>query len=123
MQAIGSQADGNAKVRNLKTDCILSGDALSCSFVVKHKETKMPVTRDWIDETCDIRGINALCADGFDEAILGMLGDVVAYSTKKILDILMEQGLSYEDAQEHFDFNIAGSMGEGYPVYIDDLEH
>ena len=113
MPLTGSQEDGNLKAGKAKTDCILSGDALSCSFVVKHKETKMPVTRDWIDETCDTRGISALCADGFDEAILGMLGDVVAYSTKKIIDILMEQGLSYEEAQEHFDFNIAGSMGEG----------
>ena len=84
----------------------------------------MTVTREWIEETCDVRGIeHALCADGFDDAILGMLGDVVAYSTKKILDILIEQGLSYEEAREHFDFNIAGSMGEGYPVYIDDTEY
>ena len=75
MPLIGSQEDGNLKAGKAKTDCILSGDALSCSFVVKHKETKMPVTRDWIDETCDTRGISALCADGFDEAILGMLDE------------------------------------------------
>ncbi len=83
----------------------------------------MPVTREWIDETCDVRGITAFCADGFDDAILGMLGDVVAYSTKKILNILIKEGMSYEEALEYFDFNIAGSLGEGYPVYIDDTEH
>lgn len=83
----------------------------------------MTATRKWIEETCAERGISALCADGFDEAILGMLGDVVAYSTKKILGILVGQGFSYEEALEHFEFNIAGSQGEGYPVYIDDTGH
>lgn len=67
----------------------------------------------------------ALLCDGFDEAIIGMaerinLGPVVAYSTNKILSIMMERdGMTYEDALEFYDYNILGSwMGEHTPIFI-----
>ena len=82
---------------------------------------------------------DALMCDGFDEAIIGMaerinLGPVVAYSTEKIIEILMrdmevdeedlEEGesietLKYQMAYEHFEYNIKGAwMGEFTPVFI-----
>lgn len=57
----------------------------------------------------------------FDRAILGLLDSpaVVVYSAPKVLEALMrEQDMSYEDAREWFDFNIAGSKGEGFPMYL-----
>jgi hypothetical protein len=57
----------------------------------------------------------------FDRAILGLLDSpsVVVYSAPKVLEALMrEQDMSYEDAREWFDFNIAGSKGEGFPLYL-----
>lgn len=82
---------------------------------------------------------DALMCDGFDEAIIGMaerinLGPVVAYSTEKIIEILMRdmevdekdlgegesiENLKYQMAYEHFEYNIKGAwMGEFTPVFI-----
>ena len=67
----------------------------------------------------------ALMCDGFDEAIIGMaerinLGPVVAYDVEKILQIMVERdGMTYEEAQEFFDYNIIGAwMGEFTPIFI-----
>lgn len=63
-------------------------------------------------------------ADGFDDAILGVDDDkmILIYSTKKVLNILIEgEEMSYEDALEHFYYNIKGSyVGEKTPLFIDD---
>lgn len=64
-----------------------------------------------------------LKADGLDDAIVGVsTKEIVVYSTKKIIKILMERdGMSYEDAIEFFYFNIEGAyMGENTPVFIAD---
>jgi len=68
---------------------------------------------------------NALKADGFDEAILGVasrcgMNDLLAYDVNKIIDILIKRdGMSYEEAQEFFEFNIIGAyMGENTPIFI-----
>ena len=68
-----------------------------------------------------------LQADGFDAALLGVVSDFnaevrLAYSRTKCIKILMERdGMSDEEANEHFDFNVAGAyVGEKTPVWIDD---
>ena len=68
---------------------------------------------------------DALICDGFDEAIIGIaerpnLGPVLAYSVEKILSILVERDqMSYEEALEYYDFNIACAwLGEFTPIYI-----
>ena len=75
---------------------------------------------------------NALLADGFDRCIIGITDSWsgasrptrVVYSVEKIIDQLMtEDGLSYEEADEHFEFNVAGSyVGEHTPVFVRALE-
>ena len=55
-----------------------------------------------------------LFADGYDEAIAGVVWDGertrVVYTTEDILGILMERDkMSYDEASEYFDFNVAGS--------------
>ena len=70
------------------------------------------------DEEC-------LLADGFNDAVIGIvygLEPKAVYSVRKIVDILMED-MSYEDAIEHFEFNIAGSyVGEKTPIYVYDIQ-
>lgn len=68
---------------------------------------------------------NALKADGFDDAILGVasrcgMNDLIAYDVSKIIQILMDRdGMTYEEAQEFFEFNIIGAyMGENTPIFI-----
>ena len=68
---------------------------------------------------------NILFAEGFDEAIAGVVWDGertrVVYDTELILELLMGRSeMSYEEAVEYFDFNIAGSyMGEYTPLYLE----
>ena len=65
-----------------------------------------------------------LFADGYDEAIAGVVWDGertrVVYTTEKILAILMEDGMTYDEASEYFDFNVAGAyMGVYTPLYLE----
>jgi len=68
---------------------------------------------------------DALLADGFNEAIIGMcerfgMFPVVAYDKDKCINILVQRdNMSYEEAIEYFDFNVIGAyMGEGTPVFV-----
>jgi len=66
-----------------------------------------------------------LFADGYDKAIAGVIWDGertrVVYETEGILNILMERdNMSYDEASEFFDFNVAGShMGVYTPLYLE----
>lgn len=59
-----------------------------------------------------------------DEAIVGLVAafgkePVVCYDREKVIEILMRDGMSDEEAEEFFDFNIAGAyMGDATPVFI-----
>ena len=66
-----------------------------------------------------------LHVDGHEDALVGtgvMFGrqDVAVYSSKKIIEKLMERdGMTGEEAEEFFDFNILGSYnGPGMPLFI-----
>ena len=72
---------------------------------------------DWNEE--------ALLADGFEDAILGMCerfgnNPVVAYNYLKCIDILIQRdGMTHEEAEEYFSFNVLGAwMGNGTPVFV-----
>jgi hypothetical protein len=65
-----------------------------------------------------------LKADGFDDAIIGidMSSMRLIYSIAQCIDILMEN-MSYEDAKEHFYYNISGChVGEQTPIWCDDID-
>jgi len=60
-------------------------------------------------------------ADGFDDAIIGFDENAVrlVYDIDVIIDILIEEGMTYEEAREHYDYNIAGGyIGEGTPIFV-----
>jgi hypothetical protein len=66
-----------------------------------------------------------LKADGFDDCIIGYDygGDIrLIYSVKKVLNSLMKKDyMTYEEALEHFDFNIGGAyVGEKTPIWCHD---
>tara|TARA_R110000782_G_scaffold4156_8_gene14757 strand:+ start:2240 stop:2509 length:270 start_codon:yes stop_codon:yes gene_type:complete len=77
------------------------------------------------DTTLDdfLQNPNALKADGFDEAILGVThrcGDesLIAYDYEECVNIL-QKDMSREDAVEYMEFNVVGSyVGEGTPIFI-----
>lgn len=65
-----------------------------------------------------------LKADGFDDAVIGIEpGSMrLIYSVSKCIDILIEEGMTQEDAIEHFDFNVSGSyVGEKTPIWCYDM--
>jgi formylmethanofuran dehydrogenase subunit E len=63
-----------------------------------------------------------LTADGFDEALVGCTygANVVAvYDINKMIEILIAEGMEYEDAVEFIEYNIVGAyMGEKTPQYV-----
>lgn len=67
---------------------------------------------------------DAVRLDDFDECLAGIaerhgMSPVLAYDREKIIEHLMRDGLTREEAEEHFGFNILDAwVGEGTPVFI-----
>ena len=66
----------------------------------------------------------ALKMDGYDDCILGIcrrfgMESVLAYDEDKVLQKLVDEGMTWEEAREWFEFNQIGAwMGEGTPVFL-----
>ena len=78
--------------------------------------------REWISEF----NPEALCADGFEEAILGVAvrcscPALVVYDADRCVEILMKRrGMSREEAEEFFSFNTLGAwVGEHAAVLVE----
>ena len=74
-----------------------------------------------LEELKDIHP-DLLYMEEFEEALMGIVERIntvsTCYNTGKIIEILMRD-MSYEDAIEHFEFNIAGAyVGEHTPFYF-----
>ena len=68
--------------------------------------------------------VGVLKADGFDGAILGYEeGSMrLVYSVNACIEILEAEGMTTEDALEHFYYNVQGSyVGELTPIWCNDL--
>tara|TARA_R110000765_G_scaffold208284_1_gene313431 strand:- start:9 stop:251 length:243 start_codon:yes stop_codon:yes gene_type:complete len=63
---------------------------------------------------------NALTADGFDNAVIGLSYDgLFVYDVDDCVSILVEDGMSLLEAEEFMDFNVLNCyMGEGTPLFI-----
>jgi hypothetical protein len=65
-----------------------------------------------------------LCVDGWDEHILGTAFSpgrqlLAVYDGDGIINTLVRGGLSFEEAAEHFEFNIEGAwLGPRTPVFV-----
>lgn len=80
-----------------------------------------------IDSFCKETEIEVLFCDGYDDAIVGLgrcFNDYkVVYDKEKIIQILMNDKMSREEAEEFFEFNIVGAyVGESTPVFIESIE-
>jgi len=71
----------------------------------------------------------ALFADGFEDAIIGVAErcgqpTLVVYDCNKCIEILMKRdGMEYEEAMEFFTFNTTGAwVGEMTPLFMWPLE-
>lgn len=67
--------------------------------------------------------IEFLIADGFDDAVVGYhhQSERLIYSIKKCIGILIDEGMTEEDALEHFNYNVEGAyVGEKTPIWCDD---
>ena len=74
-----------------------------------------------LKETIAEHNPEALFADGHDHAIMGYSTDGrVIYSVDMIIEGLVEiDKMSWEEASEHFSFNIeSASVGEYTPIYM-----
>ena len=74
-------------------------------------------------EADDDRESDALKIDGFDDALVGFgtqfCHDVAIYSYEKCVEILVAQGMTYEDAEDYLEFNVAGAwVGNNTPVLL-----
>jgi hypothetical protein len=81
-------------------------------------------TVDQLFELIDEMGDEVIKFDGLDAAIVGV-GQVhgqpprLVYSSDAIIRIFMEEGMSEEDAIEHFEFNVACAyVGEATPLIL-----
>ena len=84
----------------------------------KHQEDPLTLT---IQE----QNPEALTADGFDDAIIGLAyragsAPLVAYSISQCIQVLMDRdGMSYDEAVEYFNFNVVDAyVGEGTPIFV-----
>jgi hypothetical protein len=82
------------------------------------------MTRADVDAWAEQADVPLPCADGFDDAIVG-IGErfnsvFVVYDYDKVIATLVERdGMSHEDAVEWYEFNILGAwVGEGTPCFV-----
>ena len=64
-----------------------------------------------------------LKADGFDDAVIGFCYQSrrLIYSTKRCLNILIDDGMSYTDAVEYMSFNVLSAhVGDKTPIFAVD---
>ena len=65
-----------------------------------------------------------LKADGFDDAVIGVDEKTMRliYSVGRCIEILVEDGMTMEDAVEYFDFNVSGAwVGDKTPIWSQDM--
>lgn len=83
------------------------------------------MTRDELHELVAEHNEDALLADGFEDAAIGIAERcsrpaLVVYDIERCIEILMRRdGMTYEGAAEHLDYNVLGAwMGEGTPLFL-----
>lgn len=64
-----------------------------------------------------------LLADGFEKAFIGVGRqanlNLAVYDEDKCIEALMNDGCTYEDARDHFEFNVVGSYaGKETPLFL-----
>lgn len=74
---------------------------------------------EWLENTYPDEEF--LLADGLETAFVGVDDKTkkTVYDAQICLDIYMNDGMSYEEAVEYFEFNVIGAyVGEKTPIYL-----
>ena len=79
-------------------------------------------------EKCLSDDETVLLADGFEDAFVGIgrqFGKpVVVYDKNKCIQILINDGMSEDEANEYFSFNVEGAyVGESTPIFLESYEN
>lgn len=79
---------------------------------------------DWVDSVADEHDMPLLKMTGYDDCILGVVrrfnDSFVLYDKLKVLQKLMDEGMSAEEADEWFEFNMVGAwMGAGTVGFLE----
>ena len=96
---------------------------------VKHKRCDSniyKIDRDIIDDR--LLDTPMVIFDEFDDCLIGITDSLsgqptACYSSRMIIEKLMnDRGIDFDEAYEHFNFNIFGSyLGETTPIFITDF--
>lgn len=82
------------------------------------------MTRAEVDDYADRTEEPLVCADGFDDCIVGIGRQFnqtfVVYDYEKVIQTLVDRdGMEWDDAVEFFEFNIVGAyVGEATPCFL-----
>lgn len=85
----------------------------------------MSDVRDWVAEY----GEDIVLFDGYDDCIIGVCVragqlPIVIYDYYSMIDKIIEDGASYDEAVDHFEHNIIGTYaGEFTPCFLVRAEH
>lgn len=85
------------------------------------------MTRQDIQTALEEADMSLLLLDGFDGAFIGWTNrinepDVACYDYNKMVTILTEQGMDYEEAVEYLDYNVLGAwVGDNTPFIVRSL--
>ena len=73
---------------------------------------------DFIESMTDVP---VILPDDLDEAFIGLATEEdpprAVYSIEKCINKLAKE-MPYDEASEYFWFNVAGTLGEGFPFYV-----
>jgi len=89
----------------------------------KHQESKQPI-RDRLQEAFPDTDLLFMTENEFDEAIVGVIHGkahepAVAYDYKKVIEINMKQGMTYDEAVEFWSYNQSDAyVGKHTPVFL-----
>lgn len=83
-------------------------------------ETKRVV--DTLQETFEFAEESCYTCDGLEDALIGWVQifnkRVALYDREKCIEVFVSQGMSFEEAEEHFEFNVVGAyIGEMTPAF------
>ena len=80
------------------------------------------------DDAVEIFGDDLMTMDGFDDCIVGIATgkcreSVIIYDREKVIHKLMNDGMTYEEAEEYHDYNQADAwVGEKTPMFLTKID-
>ena len=94
----------------------------------KNSQCATSSSRSKVESLLDLLGKEdqILLADGFDEALIGHAAGMeprAVYDYDRCISVLVDGGMTYEEAVEFFEFNTVGAyVGEQTPVFIRQMD-